>query len=254
VTGTIAVNVEPGKKLEHQGIKVELLGQIEMFYDRGNYFEFTSVVRELAAAGALSSSQEYPFDFSGVDKQYESYSGLNVRLRYFIRVTVTRNYKRDVKEQDFVVQVVQPPPTSLTAIKMEVGIEECLHIEFEYDKQKYHMKDIIIGKVYFLLVRIKIKHMELNIIRREQAGSGTGGQQYNESETLTKFELMDGAPVRGECIPIRLFMSSLDLTPTYKSINNKFSVKYYLNLVLVDQEDRRYFKQQEVTLWRKDIG
>lgn len=49
-------------------------------------------------------------------------------------------------------------------------------------------------------------------------------------------------------------MSSLDLTPTYKSINNKFSVKYYLNLVLVDQEDRRYFKQQEVTLWRKDIG
>ena len=59
---------------------------------------------------------------------------------------------------------------------------------------------------------------------------------------------------RGECIPIRLFMSSLDLTPTYKSVNNKFSVKYYLNLVLVDQEDRRYFKQQEVTLWRKDIG
>eukprot|EP00622_Pseudochattonella_farcimen_P002442 FR737367.1.p1 GENE.FR737367.1~~FR737367.1.p1 ORF type:complete len:138 (+),score=22.54 FR737367.1:281-694(+) len=137
---------------------------------------------------------------------------------------------------------------------MEVGIEECLHIEFEYNQQKYHMKDIIIGKVYFLLVRIKIKHMELNIIRREQAGSGSGGQQYNESETLTKFELMDGAPVRGECIPIRLFMSNLDLTPTYKAINNKFSVKYYLNLVLVDQEDRRYFKQQEVTLWRGDIG
>ena len=107
-------------------------------------------------------------------------------------------------------------------------------------------------QVYFLLVRIKIKHMELNIIRREQAGSGQ--QQNNESETLVKYELMDGAPVRGECIPIRLFMSSLDLTPTYKNTSHKFSVKYYLNLVLVDQEDRRYFKQQEVILWRKDIG
>lgn len=31
----------------------------------------------------------------------------------------------------------------------------------------------------------------------------------------------------------------------------KFSVRYYLNLVLVDEEDRRYFKQQEMTLWRK---
>ena len=27
-------------------------------------------------------------------------------------------------------------------------------------------------------------------------------------------------------------------------------MKYYLNLVLVDEEDRRYFKQQEITLYR----
>jgi vacuolar protein sorting-associated protein 26 len=64
---------------------------------------------------------------------------------------------------------------------------------------------------------------------------------------------MDGAPVRGECIPIRLFLKAYDLTPTYKNVNNKFSVKYYLNLVLVDQEDRRYFKQQEIILWRKKM-
>ena len=61
---------------------------------------------------------------------------------------------------------------------------------------------------------------------------------------------MDGAPVRGECIPIRLFLGNYNLTPTYRNINNKFSVKYYLNLVLVDQEERRYFKQQEITLYR----
>jgi len=29
-------------------------------------------------------------------------------------------------------------------------------------------------------------------------------------------------------------------------------VKYFLNLVLVDEEDRRYFKQQEVILYRKE--
>lgn len=36
-----------------------------------------------------------------------------------------------------------------------------------------------------------------------------------------------------------------------RDINKKFSVKYFLNLVLMDTEDRRYFKQQEITLWRK---
>ena len=74
-----------------------------------------------------------------------------------------------------------------------------------------------------------------------------------ESETLAKFEVMDGAPVRGECIPIRLFLKGYDLTPSYKNVNNKFSVKYFLNLVLVDEEDRRYFKQQEIILWRKKL-
>lgn len=53
----------------------------------------------------------------------------------------------------------------------------------------------------------------------------------------------------------RLFLSPYDLTPTYKTVHNKFSVKYFLNLVLVDEEDRRYFKQQEIQLYRlKDDG
>ena len=151
------------------------------------------------------------------------------------------------KEVDLWVINYQTPPEINNTIKMEVGIEDCLHIEFEYSKSKYHLKDVIIGKIYFLLVRLKIKYMEVAVIKRESTGSGAN--LYNESETLTKYEIMDGAPVRGESIPIRLFLGAFELTPTYKNIHSKFSVKYYLNLVLVDEEDRRYFKQQEyVTL------
>merc|ERR1712187_417552 len=170
-------------------------------------------------------------------KQNETYSGINVKLRYFVRLVVVQN--------------LYPQPEINNTIKMEVGIEDCLHIEFEYDKSKYHMKDVIIGKVYFLLVRIKIKHMELNIIRRESTGNQTN--QNMDSETLTKFEIMDGAPVKDECIPVRLYLTGFDLTPTFKSVQNKFSVRYFLNLVLVDEEDRRYFKQQEIFIWRKKI-
>ena len=72
----------------------------------------------------------------------------------------------------------------------------------------------------------------------------SGGSAYHENDIVTKFEIMDGAPVRGECIPIRLFLTGHDLTPTMKDINKKFSVRYFLNLVLVDEEERRYFKEQ----------
>lgn len=245
------VNIEPmyGKKVEHTGVKIELLGQIELYFDRGNFYDFTSLVRELDVPGEIYEKKTYPFEFSTVEMPYESYNGINVRLRYVLKVTVSRNYVGNITQYlDFVVRNYTPAPTINNSIKMEVGIEDCLHIEFEYDKAKYHLKDVIIGKIYFLLVRIKIKNMELEIRRRESTGSGQN--TYVETETLAKYELMDGAPVRGESIPIRLFLSPYELTPTYRNINNKFSVKYFLNLVLVDEEDRRYFKQQEITVYR----
>jgi len=244
--------MQKGKKVEHQGIKVELIGQIELLYDRGNPYEFTSLVRELEAPGELTDSKSYPFEFANVEKQYETYNAANVRLRYFVRVKISRQYASNImKTVDFAVQNVTSEPEVNNPIKMEVGIEDCLHIEFEYNKSKYHLQDVVIGKIYFLLVRIKIKHMEVVIIKRES--TGTGPNIYNESENISKFEIMDGAPVRGESIPIRLFLAPYELTPTFKNVHNKFSVKYYLNLVLVDEEDRRYFKQQEIHIWRKSL-
>lgn len=250
VSGRVNVTLrKPGSKLEHQGIKVELIGQIELFYDRGNHHEFISLVKELARPGDLLQHTSYPFEFANVEKPYEVYTGSNVRLRYFLRATIVRRLTDIVKEVDIAVHTLCSYPDVLNSIKMEVGIEDCLHIEFEYNKSKYHLKDVIVGKIYFLLVRIKIKHMEISIIKRETTGSGPN--IFTENETVAKYEIMDGAPVRGESIPIRVFLAGYDLTPTMRDINNKFSVRYYLNLVLMDTEDRRYFKQQEVTLWRK---
>jgi vacuolar protein sorting-associated protein 26 len=55
----------------------------------------------------------------------------------------------------------------------------------------------------------------------------------------------DSFPVLvGETIPIRLFLGGFELTPTFRDVNKKFSTRYYLNLVLIDEENRRYFKQQ----------
>ena len=138
-----------------------------------------------------------------------------------------------IREKDIWVYSYRIPPEINSSIKMDVGIEDCLHIEFEYSKSKYHLKDVIVGRIYFLLVRLKIKHMELSIIRRET--TGVAPNQYNESETLVRFEIMDGSPSRGETIPIRLFLGGFDLTPTFREVNKKYSVRYYLSLVLIDE-------------------
>ncbi|KFY08854.1 hypothetical protein V492_05849, partial [Pseudogymnoascus sp. VKM F-4246] len=204
VRGAVTVRPKDGKRLEHTGIKVQFIGTIEMFFDRGNHYEFLSLGQELAAPGDLQHPQTFPFNFKNVEKQYESYNGINVKLRYFVRVTVSRRMADVIREKDIWVYSYKVPPETQSSIKMDVGIEDCLHIEFEYSKSKYHLKDVIVGRIYFLLVRLKIKHMELSIIRRET--TGTAPNQYNESETLVRFEIMDGSPSRGETIPIRLFL------------------------------------------------
>lgn len=253
VSGRVTLTVDDGKSLQHRGLSIEFVGAIEMLYDRERSQDFTSLVRHLDDPGVLSGVQQYTFAFTNVEKAYDTYGGINVRLRYFLRVTVQRSqYTPDiVKEFDMAVQHFKRPPEASTPIRMEVGIEDALHIEFEYNKNKFHLRDVVIGKIYFLLVRIRIKRMEVEIRKRESAGSGAN--VYNETDTLVKFEVMDGAPVRAESIPVRMFLSACHtLTPTFRSINNKFSVKYYLNLVLVDEDDRRYFKQSEITLFRQE--
>ena len=264
------------------------------------HYDFISLSKELAPPGTLyQSTTELPFLFRNMDKEHESYQGRNVVVRYFVKVVLERKLLPPIqKEQDVWVQVLGQPPTQNEAIKMEVGIEDCLHIEFEYERRVYHLQDTILGKIHFLLVRIKIKHMELAVIRRETSGEGvaamagaTSGNPYQqggvgaaaaagaagppppplpppmhdtgagqniftETQTLVKYEIMDGAPVKGEVIPVKLSLRGIpaDLTPTYAAVNNRFSVRYFLNLVLVDEEDRRYFKQQEIILWRKELG
>lgn len=47
--------------------------------------------RELAPAGETHSGQQLPFEFSNVDASMDSYRGHTVRLRYVLRVTVSKS-------------------------------------------------------------------------------------------------------------------------------------------------------------------
>lgn len=61
---------------------------------------------------------------------------------------------------------------------------------------------------------------------------------------------MDGSPIKSEVVPVRMYLGQFDLTPTYKNIDGIGSVRYFLDLGLYDEDERRYFKQHEIYLWR----
>ena len=64
------------------------------------------------------------------------YNSLNVSNRYLLRVTIVRRLSDIIREQEIVVHTLSQYPDINSNIKMEVGIEDCLHIEFEYNRSK----------------------------------------------------------------------------------------------------------------------
>ena len=75
VEGEVCIKPTGSGKLAHTGIKVELIGQIELSYDRGNHYVFCSMHQEMAGAGELREATTYPFSFAKAEKQFESYNG-----------------------------------------------------------------------------------------------------------------------------------------------------------------------------------
>jgi len=200
--------------------------------------------------GELNNTETFNFSFPTVSKPHESYSGLTVSVKYFLQFTCTRSLAADIMQKKEVwVMQYEAPPEIMNPIKLEVGIEDCLHIEYEFARNKFHLDDAIVGKVYFLLLRVPLKYMGIELLKKEY--TGTDKEVSMDAIKMGGFELMDGTPSRGESIPIRIFLSYFDeLTPTYTGPSLKFQVRYFLNLVLVDGEERKYFKQSEIILWR----
>lgn len=252
VRGSVILRPRDQRRVEHNGVKVRFVGTIEQIHKEKvlDHDDFMSWAHELAGPSELRLAETMNFEFKNVEKQFESYSGMRVRLRYYVQVTVAQRSGEQVQERDIWVYQYSPPPQNQHVVSLDIGIENCLHIEFEYAKNHFSLVDTLVGRVFFLTVRLKLKTMEIALTRKETSGSGPSAVQ--ESESIVRFETMDGAPVRGEQIPIRMHLAGYDLVPTMKDVNKKFSVRTFMSLVLVDESNRRYFKQAELLLYRPD--
>jgi len=238
------------KTFEHKGIVIELLGLIQLTGETTSTSQFITLSKEICTPGKLTQPlNKFDFIFKNVEKSYETYHGNECSVKYILRCTIKTSLRNLQWEREFGVSNPLKRENVFLKnnenIKMEVGIDEWLHLSVLLDQSKLGIKDCITGKVEFKKVSMKLKNMLLQVIKRE-----TIIGMYEDNSIICKFEIMDGAPVKNETIPIRFFLKPYELTPTYQNVNNKFSVKYFINLVLYDINEKRYYKQHEIELFR----
>lgn len=191
------IDVRSRKKFEHQGIKVELVGLIEVAGEAGQSSTFMSNGLDLEPPGTKTEDQVYNFAFAIFQKPYESYYGNSVKLRYFVRATILQGkYKSPVvREADVGVLVATGGEEAQAPINLEVGIEDYLNIKIDFPRNSFDLREVIEGKISFLLVKLLIKKMELILVRKEIVG--VGDKAATTADDLCAFEIMDGCPIKG---------------------------------------------------------
>ena len=89
-------------------------------------------------------------------------------------------------------------PVYLYVLAVTVSIHVLRAVFCLFLPDRYHLKDVIVGKIYFLLVRIKIKHMEIQIIKRETTGTGNG-REFGIMWEGVGYGEKPQTQVKGEC-------------------------------------------------------
>ena len=245
--------IKTSSSFDYSSINIELIGLIDNYRDPKNSVRFLWLSKDISKNGSLTRDiTSYNFNFKNVRLPYESYKGDAIGVKYMIKVNIFKMMRTISYEEEFVV--VKPNDESILKkndepISMNVGIKELLSVLIEFEHVNYGIHGTLKGFVSFGKVNMLLTKMEVQLIKKETV-FGTGAQRNAEPKIIATFELIDGGPYKNETIPFRFFLEPYNLTPSYTDVAGNFSVRYYLNLIIKDQKNNRYFKQKEIFLYR----
>ena len=270
IKGSIQVISNNSQKINHSGIKIELIGEIDIHINDSNedntlsnntnpFNRFLSLTNNISNKGILNREVNiFNFEFKGVEKQYDSYRGKKFSIKYILLVTMNIGLASITKEKEICIFNCDKNLKKINKlfkndnkdniIKVEIGVEKLLHVCFELDRKNYHLKDVISGRVSFKKINLELNNMCLKIVKIESLFGKEG-----EIEPLGIYEIMDGTPSSTEdIIYFKMYLKGYNnLSQTIKNeMNNNINVSYYITLEICDNEDRNFFKKIEINLFR----
>ena len=249
ISGHIELKLN-SNSLKHKGIKAEIHGVLEKYGTINKTKHFLNVSQDISRPEEITQEKVFlDFNFQNVKLPYESYKGDYATIKYYIKIIIISTFQNAEYEKEFAV--VNPYDNSILKkndepIRLQVGMKQKMSLSIYFQHKNYNCRGTLKGFIQFNYLNIQLKFMEVQIVRREVVF----GDKKCEPAYVARYELIDGVPTKNERIPIRFFLKSYNLTPTYPNIDNVFCVRYFLNLVIADEEDNRYFKQKEICLFR----
>jgi len=258
IDGRIVFNLKNANQdnpYKYESIRALCVGEVRAHNSGDNYI-VSSQSTVVSHNGSFTESQTtFPFTFSNVDLTCESFTGEIFDIRWFVKVLVSRRGMSSTltKQKMFVTQNITPEPQA-RPIVLQVGVDDCLHLDINLLNSRLRLNDIISGTIVFKINQLKLKSMQIQLERREAlVPNEFNHENVIHTTKLGAIELMDGCPIKDISIPVRIHLSRFDdLTPSI--IARYFTVRYHLNVTVIDEESRKYFKHTEIKLYRNEIN
>ena len=185
-----------------------------------------------------------------------------MKIKYLVRAIITKKIfgtKLSVDKSFDVkcsLEKEQYEQMIFSRMNYEIGFKGLYlntHIDFEMSKNKFNIEEEAIeGNVKFINIEnVPITSIDVYLMKTEKI------MNKSDNYIISKYELCDGQPWRGDSIPIRFYLNNYKLSPTMKTINNsQYSVRYYIKIVVYceyDSEDEangQLSKMFEIVLYR----
>jgi len=233
------------ESFEHNGIAIELIGTF--ISSDGTLTELIHLQKELDSPRSLTKNVSFGFSFKEVNLPYESFKGKLGEVKYMLKASITKPFlnTKSYEEQKFIVVSAENNNIINPSIKADVVFSNFLNLEISFFQTNFNLIEAVCGSVRIGECNLQLTAIELLLLRKE---NHIGIKNYEEE--ISKFQIVEGCPEPNDIIPFRMFLSHYELSPTYKLINNVYSVQYYIKLVCVDRDNKNYSYLQEIILNR----
>jgi vacuolar protein sorting-associated protein 26 len=95
-------------------------------------------------------------------------------FRYFIKVTIGKRLfgSKYIVDKLFLVNNTSKEPELNASVKLEMGIDNIIQLQYELYQTKYHTDEAIIGRLLFHKCLMEVKFIELHLYKKETIGYG----------------------------------------------------------------------------------
>jgi vacuolar protein sorting-associated protein 26 len=241
---TLTITVSDGSRFAHRGVEAEFC--TEFSPKNSKTVKLNQLQVHLAEPGTLSGSQAFSGPKLSTPAHMQTYHGSLFHITHWIRVAVKKTLGSVTWQQEVISYEIHPPLKKIDPLCVRVAVSENIRIDLMISRRSFELGDVICGAAHFLLVALKIRQFTVTLQAQELMEAG--GKTQKGRHVLHTWDITDGAPVKGEIVPFRLYLAPLAASPSCSRAESGYTVTHFLHFSITTTSNEKYFKALQVHL------